>query len=422
MLTLRILGGGQEVGRNALELDHGSESIMLDCGVNFDEKDRPKLPLQTSPSKLRGIIVSHAHLDHVGSLPLYHISSTVPIYGTKATKEISELILRDFIRLSGATLPFEYVEVKKVMDNFSMVKEQEEFEVGSFKVELRKGGHIPGSVVTTVKTDKGDIAYSGDINYTRAKLVDPADLASVEKSKVFIIESTYGRFNHPPRHVVEEEFVQSVREVVEGGGTVLVPAFSLARTQEVLSVLAERDFQYPVFYDGMSKEMMRIMLNNPDSIGRYDLLKKAEEIFTPVNGWRDRNKAARTRGSVVVAGAGMLKGGPAVFYYKKIYENPRNGIFMVGYQAEGTPGRKILEDGKYDDRSPPVKARLQLFDFSSHAGRDLLVEILKHSKELEKVVIVHGSVESAQALAESIRTKLDVETLIPQVGQEITLW
>jgi putative mRNA 3-end processing factor len=419
-MKLRILGGGQEVGRSAIELDMGEESLLLDCGVNFDEKDRPRLPLQTSPRKLKGIVVTHGHLDHIGSLPLYQISTSVPVYGTRMTKLISEVILKDFLRLSGAVLPFEWVEVKKTMDFFHDMDYGEEFEVGGFKVEMRNAGHIPGSSLVTVKTSKGDVSYSGDINYTSTRLSNPADLSLVKETRVFVIESTYGKFNHPPRWQVEEEFYQSVREVVEGGGAVLVPAFSLARSQEILSLLAERDFQHPVYYDGMVKEMTRLMLDNPSHVAKYDSLRKAYENFYGIKGWQDRHKAWKGRG-VIVTGAGMLKGGPAVYYYKKMSDNPRNAVFLVGYQAEGTPGRKILEEGKFDEQSAPLKARLGIFDFSSHAGRDQLVEILSNAKNLEKVVIVHGSPDSAFSLAETVRAKLGVEVISPQVGQEIEI-
>ncbi|BCU67300.1 MBL fold metallo-hydrolase [Sulfolobales archaeon HS-7] len=424
MYSLKILGGGQEVGRNSLEISKdGSESIMLDCGVNFDEKDMPRLPLQVaSPVKLKGIVVSHSHLDHTGGLPLYQISTSIPIYGTQITKQISELILSDFLKLSGAMLPFELREVQKTLGNFISLNYKDTVEVGGFTIEITKAGHIPGSTLTIVKTEKGDIAYSGDINTTETKLSGPADLSEVRDAKVFIIEGTYGKFNHPDRRKVEEDFVSKAKEVIEGGGIVLVPAFSLARSQEILSVLAERNFEYDVYYDGMSKDMLRIMLQNKNEINRYDILVKASETFNPVRGWRDRKEVLRQKG-LVITGAGMLKGGAAVFYYKKIADDKRNAVFMVGYQAEGTPGRRILETGMFDEQSPPLKARLELFDFSSHAGRDQLVDIIKHSNLVEKVIIVHSSIESGKVLAKTIMEKLNgVNVYFPAEGDEIKLF
>jgi len=115
----------------------------------------------------------------------------------------------------------------------------------------------------------------------------------------------------------------------------------------------------------------------------------------------------------------MLKGGPAVYYYKKIADNPKNAIFLVSYQAENTPGRRLLEIGKFDEGSPLLKARLQMFDFSSHAGRNQLIDIIKTSENLEKLIIVHASPDSAQSFSSLVKERFGVEVLVPENGQEI---
>jgi len=418
---IKILGGGKEVGRAAIEVSSNSESIILDYGVNFDANDNPNLPLQEVPSRVKGFIVSHSHLDHVGALPLYQISGNYPVYGTRLTRLITELMLKDFLKLSGAKVPFEWTEVRKVMDNFRSVNYHEEFEVSSFKVELADAGHIPGSSMIKVKTDKGNIVYTGDTNVINTHLVKSAENEFLKDANVLVIESTYGRFNHPDRKVVEDEFYESVKEVIEGGGTVLVPAFSLSRSQEILSVLASRNFDYPVYYDGMVKEITELMIQNPEFINDYESLKKAYNYYKYVNGWNDRNKAVRNEG-VIVSSAGMLKGGPAVYYFKKIADNSKNSVFLVSYQAENTPGRRLLETGKFDEYSPMLKARFQIFDFSSHAGKNQLKEMIKSAKNLEKVVLVHGSPDSSSVLAEELRRESGVEVVIAENGQEIKLW
>ncbi|ARM76627.1 MBL fold metallo-hydrolase [Acidianus manzaensis] len=417
---LKILGGGQEVGRSAIEVAGPDGSVILDYGVNFNLDDTPNFPLQELPSAVKGFVVSHAHLDHVGALPIYQISTTKPLFGTGITKEIGELILKDFLKLSGARVPYEWVEVKKTMDNFNTINYGQEFDLASFKIVTSSAGHIPGSAITVVKSDKGDIAYTGDINIANTKLMKPAEIEIMKDARVIITEATYGKFNHPKRQSVEDEFYKSVIEVLEEGGTVLVPAFSLSRSQEILSLLAERNIEYPVYYDGMVKKIMEIMINNKQYINNYDALKKAYNEFHYVDGWKDRNRAWKSNG-VIVASAGMLKGGPAVYYFKKLSENPKNALFLVSYQADNTPGRKLLELGKFDENSPLLKARLQLFDFSSHAGKDQLLQILKASRNLEKVIIEHSSADSAQVFAEYVKQELGVEVLVPENGQEIQL-
>ncbi|MEM4046278.1 MAG: MBL fold metallo-hydrolase [Metallosphaera sp.] len=418
--SIKILGGGNEVGRAGIEVSNSNESVILDYGVNFNQKDEPNFPLQEVPSKVSGFVVSHAHLDHVGALPIYQISSTKPIYGTGISKYITELMLKDFIKLSGPKVPYEWVEVKKSMDNFKTFNYKEEIEIGSFSITTSSAGHIPGSAITVVKTEKGDVAYTGDINVAMAKLVKPAELDIMRKSKVIITEATYGKFNHPARKNVEDEFYTSVIETLEGGGTILVPAFSLSRSQEILSVLAERNIPYPVYYDGLARTIMEIMIDNSQYINDKEALRKAYEEFTYVRGWEDRRKAYKSNG-VIVASAGMLKGGPAVYYFKKLSDNSKNAIFLVSYQAENTPGRKLLELGKFDESSPLLKARLQMFDFSSHAGKNQLLDIVKTSECLEKIVVVHASPDNAQAFSDYVKEKLGVEVLVPENGQEIKI-
>jgi putative mRNA 3-end processing factor len=409
-----------EVGRAAIEVLDRNEALILDYGVNFDQNDNPVLPLQETPSLIKGFVVSHAHLDHVGALPLYQVSTDIPVYGTEISRDIAELMLKDFLKLSGAKLPFEWVEVKKVIDNWKPKKLYETFEVGNFKVELSDAGHIPGSSYVKVYTSTKTIAYTGDTNLINTPLVKPADVDSLRDADVLVMETTYGRFNHPPREQVERDFVNTAREVIESGGTVLVPAFSLARSQEILAVLAKYDFEYPVYYDGMVREIMEIMMRQRDYINDWSSLKKAYDEFNYVSSWEERSKAVRERG-VIISSAGMLKGGPAVWYFRKLSSNPKNAVFLVSYQAENTPGRRLLETGKFDEYSPVLKARLELFDFSSHAGKKDLKRIVKSASKLEKLILVHGSPDNLTAFGKEVKEETGVDVIIPQSGQEIAL-
>jgi putative mRNA 3-end processing factor len=420
MTSVKVLGGGMEVGRAAIEVFDRNEAVILDYGVNFDQNDNPVLPLQETPSLVKGFVASHAHLDHVGALPLYQVSTDIPVYGTEVTREIAELMLKDFLKLSGSKVPFEWVEVKKVIDNWKPKRLYETFEIGNFKVELSNAGHIPGSSIIKVHTSTHTVAYTGDINLMNTALTKPADLNSLRDVNVLVMETTYGRFNHPAREQTERAFVEAVREVVESGGTVLVPAFSLARSQELLAVLAKYGFEYPVFYDGMVREIMDLMIKHKESINDWNSLKKAYDEFTYVSTWEERSKAVKEKG-VIISSAGMLKGGPAVWYFRKISSNPKNAVFLVSYQAENTPGRRILETGKFDEYSPLLKARLELFDFSSHAGKKELKKIVKSAEKLEKLILVHGSPDNLTAFGKEIKEETGVDVIIPQSGQEIKL-
>lgn len=418
--SIKILGGGKEIGRSAIEVSNDNSCVILDYGVNFDSNDNPNFPLQESPKKIKGFIVSHSHLDHIGALPIYQISHDMMVYGTKITKDIGELILKDFLKLSGSKIPYEWVEVRKALDHFRTLNYKEEIDIGEFKIRLHDAGHIPGSAIVKVTIGNDVIGYTGDINTIETKLSAPADLSSLNDVKALVIEATYGKFKHPPRPQVENEFYEAVREVVESGGTVLVPAFSLARSQEILSVLMEKGFDYPVSYDGMVREVMEIMIKNKEYINKAELLTKVYDNYRYVRGWEDRHKIWKEAG-VIVASAGMLKGGPALYYLKKMADNPKNAIFLVSYQGENTPGRKLIEDGRIESNSSYVKARVQLFDFSSHAGKDQLLEIVKSAKSVEKVIIVHSGPDSAEAFAKYVKENTGVESIVAENGMEIAL-
>ena len=419
MVTLTILGAGKEVGRAAIAVEHRSSVVLLDYGVNFDDNDLPQLPLHYPPAKLKGIVLTHGHLDHIGGAPIFYISRRPIAVATSFTRDVAEIMLRDFLKLSGYYLPFEDGEVADLLSTMRIVGYGEDVELGSIVVRLRDSGHIPGSAMVEVETGSKKIVYTGDINFVETKLVGPADVSGLE-ADVIIIESTYGTSEHPPRREVEERFYNNVLEVVENGGTVLVPAFSLGRGQEILCVLVERGFDYPIYVDGMVRGITELMLERDRFLRDPELLRKAYDQANIVRGWQDRRNAWKEPG-VIIASAGMLKGGPSRFYLRKLAKNERNAIFMVSFQAPGTPGRRILEEGKYTEEGPMVKARVEWFDFSSHAGRTELLEIIKRIKGLEKVIVVHGEPEVAEAFAEDVRVNLGIDAIVPSNGEKISL-
>lgn len=230
-----------------------------------------------------------------------------------------------------------------------------------------------------------------------------------------MIEGTYADVDHPDREEVEREFVEAVREVIESGGNVLVPSFSLGRAQEILSLLYERFSGGTVYYDGMVRAVNSILVSYPEYVNRYELLVRALKEFEEVKSAGQRRKVAKSEGVVVVASAGMLKGGPALYYLKRFYDNPRNAVFLVSYQAPATPGRRLLEQGALDDIGP-VRARVEWFDFSSHTGFSGLLKVIKSFQGLEAVVIIHTS-EAAYSLAKALEESYQV--YVPRVGEVV---
>ncbi len=419
-LELRILGSGREVGRAAIEIAYNESSLLLDYGVNFDENDIPQLPLHVKPLKVKGIAASHVHLDHIGSIPFLYISASPRLIATPPTIQMSRYMLEDFLKLSGYYLPFEYNEVLSMLESAEATGYNKVVDLDGFQIELIDAGHIPGSAMTKVYVSDKILLYTGDVNTVETKLTKPADISKIRDVNVLITEATYGTTEHPPREIVEKAFIDSVKEVIEDGGTVLIPSFSVGRSQEILCLLAEHLPYIDVYYDGMVRTILDIMLENKTYIHRIDLLEKAASTFKRIRGWRDRRRVWKKPG-VIVASAGMLKGGPALYYVKKLSDSKKNAIFLVSYQAENTPGRNIIENGKISEEYSLINARIEWFDFSSHAGHSGLIEIIKSIENLEHIVVIHSEEETAIQLSEYLKETFGVKVTVPNNGDTIKL-
>jgi putative mRNA 3-end processing factor len=237
-----------------------------------------------------------------------------------------------------------------------------------------------------------------------------------------IIESTYANEEHTERQELEKRFVDTCSDVVEKGGTVLVPAFGVGRSQELVCVLAAHHFEYPVTLDGMAREVSRVMMNYPQFLRDGRTFADAVHSSNWVEGWRDRRRAARMPG-VIISPAGMLKGGPAMFYISKIGKKSDNAVFLVSYQIPGTPGKELMEKGLcvIDGKMRKVKAQVQHFDFSSHCGAGELREALRRLGGKPKVYVVHGAEGNCELLAKWAKNELGLEAVAPKTGDIVKI-
>jgi putative mRNA 3-end processing factor len=352
-------------------MDYG---VMVNHEVGF--------PVHVSPREVSAIVLTHAHLDHSGLIPLFYVhSSRLPVYGVEPTFKLTKVLVKDMIKLSGYYLPFEYIDLENMLGHVVPVNYRSAFKVEDAEITLVNAGHIPGSAQVIVESGGKRILYTGDFNLIPTHLVPGADRA-YNNLDAIIIESTYAAEDHPDRMESERNFVLACREVVEAGGTVLVPAFGVGRSQEVICMLADNNFPYPVFVDGMALDAIRMLEQHPDSLRNDEQFKRAMREAEQISNWNGRRRAVRTAG-VIISPAGMLKGGASVFYMENIARNEESGIFLVSYQVQGSPGRILLDEGRFvlHGKTRNVKARVEKFDFSSHGGKTQLQETLK---ELDK--------------------------------------
>lgn len=409
------MGSAREVGRAAIYVKTERTRILLDYGVMLNHT--PGFPMHVPPKDVDAIIVTHSHLDHSGAIPLFHVGERKPVYGTRLTFNLMNVLIKDFIHLSGYYLPFEYLELRSMMRSRKDIDFREETAVGDIKFELLNSGHLPGGASVLVEASGKRLVYTSDYNAVETRLLPPADLDYGEIDAL-IIESTYADEEHTPRRDLEEKFVTEVTEVVESGGTVLIPAFSVGRAQEIACILAAYHFEYPVVLDGMAREASRIMMGHLDFIKDPKLFMDSVHLASWIESWRERKEAAKRPG-VIISPAGMLKGGPAASYIQTVGKKPNNAIFLVGYQIPGTPGRELLDKGHcvIDGKMRKVKAKIGFFDFSSHSGAKELKETVKSLKGEPKVYVVHGAEGNCSRFAKWVKEEVGLEAKAPKSGE-----
>lgn len=419
-MKIAFQGGGREVGRSAVWIKGSGGSILLDYGVRLEEPE-PQFPLHVPPRDIDAIVLTHAHLDHAGAAPLLYVSLARPVYASQLTAEALELLLRDFMKISGYYIPYEWSDVERMLRHLRAVKSGDRVKVKEAWISFYNAGHIPGSLQVLVEVDGKKVLYTGDVNTIETKLLKPADIVAEELDAI-IIEATYAGVNHPERGGLERELVRSAAETLEDGGRVLIPSFSVGRAQEVICILASGNVKFPIFLDGMARAVSQVFLNYPQFFRDYDLLRGALSNVHWVKNRGDRKRALKEP-SIIVTPAGMLKGGPAIEYMRRLMDDPKSSVYLVSYQIPGTPGRVLLETGRFEvnGEAKRVRAAVKWFDLSSHAGDEGLWRILRGLRGNPKVFIVHGEAKACVELAERVETELGLKACAPTVGEVYTL-
>jgi putative mRNA 3-end processing factor len=424
VLKISVLGGGREVGRSAISVNVGDKKILLDYGVSFDERDRPVLPLHVRPIDLLAVMISHAHLDHIGAAPYLYITGAPKLITTRPTIDVARLLTLDFLRLNAPYVEYEMREFERMSSNTVFIEYGEKIEVNGVSAQFFNAGHIIGSSLVYIETPSGDkILYTGDFNTTQTWTLKPADTIPVEVTTL-IVESTYGARNHPPRGKMEERLVSIVEETVDRGGVALIPAFSVGRSQEVITLLYAHAPYLDIYVDGLSRDITEIYLRHREYLRDPSLFNRVVEGVNFVTDASMRRKIVK-KPCVIVASAGMLKGGPSLYYLKRLYDNPRNSIILVSYQAINSNGHRVLEEGQLSELDiGPIKARLEWIDLSSHTSRDDIVKYISQYKStLRNIIIVHGNYEEESILASRVREILgnDIRVYTPATGEELII-
>ena len=418
-MEIKALGAARIVGKSAFLIKGDKTNLLLDYGAITNKE--PEFPLHISPNDIDSILLSHAHLDHCGGLPMFYVNGGVDLYSTDISLELMDLLLNDFINISGYYLPFQHPEIKAMKKYTKDITLNESVQIGEFLTTYKEAGHIPGGASITLESGSKRILYTGDINAIPTQLIRGAETDFGELDLI-ITESTYGSANHKPRDEVEETFVNFARKVVERKGVLLVPAFAIGRSQEIACVLKKHNFPYPVAIDGMALRANDILVKHQNYLRDPKLFNKALNSANIVNDWGERRKVVDSPG-VIIAPAGMLVGGTAAYYKKIITKRPENGVALVSFQAPNTPG-KTLWDKKIvliNGKRVKVKCDVEKFDFSSHSGQKELFDMFNKIQGNPKVLAVHGENQSCLDLASDIKKKFGWSVIAPKPGQTIEL-
>lgn len=415
-MKITILGAGKEVGRSGFLVTSNNTNILLDYGVLL--KREPVFPIHVRPKDISSVVLTHAHLDHSGFIPsLFLSNSNISVLGTNPTFDLSNLLIEDMIKISGYYLPFDYADLHSMMNHSRTLQYRERYPINNMQITLYESGHILGGSSILVESEGKRIFYTGDINTRGSKILRSADL-DLPEVDILIIESTYSQTEQTPREESEKNLVEFAYNIVERGGTLFIPAFSVERAQEIASVLKASNFKYRISMDGMALKANEIMLKNPSFLKNPEVFRKIISEIEWVQGWRRRKQLVKEPG-IIISPAGMLVGGTAMFYLQEIAKNPTNGIALVSYQGKGTPGRLLLEKGlvSYDGKSKKSLAEVNHFEFSGHSSRTELLEILNKIKGNPEVFTVHGDDMSCIKFASEIEEKYGFHAIAPDNGQ-----
>src|SRR3989344_893320 len=454
-LQLSFYGGAGKVTGSNFLLTGDRGKVLVDCGIEQGADFVEEHIYETFHYEVKSVdalVVTHAHLDHVGRIPkLVKDGFRGKIYMTPPTKDLAELILRDSVGILGEEASRRGIaplyEERDVDAAFLLIETLDyhtEKEVApGLSAYLRNTGHILGSASVRIKADDGTaIAFTGDIGNSPSPLLP--DWEPVKDADAIVMESVYGDRNHPAQQRRTEILVEVLKRAIARGGTILIPAFSLERTQLMLYELsnffaAGELTKIPVFLDSPLAikvtavyEKWGMKYFKPET---EDEMKREGSIFefpflTQTLSRQDSLAIEKSPSpKIIIAGAGMSHGGRIGGWEKRYLPDPSTTLIIVGYQAPGTPGRRMMEGASnvhLAGNGVKIKAKVEnLTGWSAHADRDELLKFAEAAlagKRIKTIFTAPGDPSAERFLAQRVHDYLGARAVVPDYGQtwEIT--
>lgn len=447
MKTLQFLGGAKSVTGSNYLLDLDGTRILIDCGLFQGSQYAEPLNYEKFPydtTQIDAVVLTHAHTDHAGRLPkLFKEGFRGKVIATEATLELLKYALYDNMGLiADEAMRDQHPPLfdEKDMDGAFSLSEplfyNQEIHVGKgVKIILHDAGHILGSSIVEIQYQGQKYYFTGDLGNPPMPLLNPPDF--VHDANFVVIESAYGDRVHEDIGTRRKILSDAIKETVKDGGTLMIPSFAMERTQEIIYELNEMDrsgelkCSVPIFIDSpLAVKLTSVYKRFPDYFNDHtQKITKIDDIFNfpclrYVISADDSKKISTILGpKVVIAGSGMSTGGRILHHQMKYLPDPKSTILFVGYQVQGSLGRKIVDGAKdvtiFGNRIP-VRCKIKsIGGYSAHADQNQLLKWLKESSrggKLEKIFVVQGEEKASSTLAYLAKNSLGIESIVPSVG------
>ncbi len=448
-MNVSFFGATREVTGSCylVETQTGTK-VLVDCGMfqgcnTCDVKNFTKLYFD--PKDISAVFITHAHLDHTGRIPkLVKDGFRGKIYGTAPTLRLAELVLLDAVHIMREDLEREKVEmlyeekdVEQALTQFEPVEYSHDVKVGDITARPRDAGHIFGSSFWELHSAEGkSVAFSGDLGNHGSKILRPtAQLSAVD---LLVVESTYGNRIHEDESTREAKLRQAIERTVAEKGVLVIPAFAIDRTQQILfelNHLVESGMlpNVPIFLDSpMAIKATEIVKEYPQYYNKEAkaLAATGDDLFDfpglKLTRTRDESKLINDtpKPKVIIAGSGMMNGGRILHHLVRYLSDPHSTVLIVGYQASGTLGRDLYDGKKVVNvlqEKVHVKAHiLAIGSYSAHADQAKLVQWVDEAEAKPKrIAVTHGEEDTSVALATRFQQHFKIPSAAPHFGDTI---